>query len=487
VLLARRVAGEINDCIAGGRLPMTIGVFGGWGAGKTTFLALLSRELEANEKAKVLYFNAWKYAGMMEIVPSLIYKVLKFGVSGSDEQRDKKAMQVLLSLGREYSDEFGKWAKERVGVDPVKLFKDVHKLKEVVETNDQVVSPEIVKAYYSQVDRAQDHLAEALGPYTAGSPAANPVVVLIDELDRCDPDEAFLVIKQLRVLFAMRQIPIAFVLCANPEPIGLAIKHRYGLDSATGDYESRRILEKFVDSYEDFNDPLELRSLIEALWETLEPQHHPWIIEVDEANGDKGFRANVVGNARAFDVINTSNPLFANLRIISKTFKHRADPGNGWEFLFWTSWHIELADQVDPVFRRHISLAAGHLETIFVESYRRLLTDVRPSLRREQVEFGSDKGRTLFAILRSYFWEAGRAEAERARQDGSPEGVKTLQSLVAILSESYRMDYICSMSLVPIPEGPTLSDLRSNKANLAGAFKSIEAGRFRFAWILANA
>jgi len=108
-------------------------------------------------------------------------------------------------------------------------------------------------------------------------------------------------------------------------------------------------------------------------------------------------------------------------------------------------------------------------------------------LRREQVEFGSDKGRTLFAILRSYFWEAGRAEAERARQDGSPEGVKTLQSLVAILSESYRMDYICSMSLVPIPEGPTLSDLRSNKANLAGAFKSIEAGRFRFAWILANA
>jgi hypothetical protein len=46
----------------------------------------------------------------------------------------------------------------------------------------------------------------------------------------------------------MRNCPIVFVVCANPGPIGLAIKHRYGLQSDTGDYEARRILEKFVDS-----------------------------------------------------------------------------------------------------------------------------------------------------------------------------------------------------------------------------------------------
>jgi hypothetical protein len=64
----------------------------------------------------------------------------------------------------------------------------------------------------------------------------------------------------------MRNLPIAFVICANPEPIGLAIKHKYGLTTVSGDYEARRILEKFVDVYVDMSEPLMLDEFVYWLW-----------------------------------------------------------------------------------------------------------------------------------------------------------------------------------------------------------------------------
>jgi hypothetical protein len=35
-------------------------------------------------------------------------------------------MRVLFSLGKEHADTFGEWAKERVGVNPINLFKEVY-------------------------------------------------------------------------------------------------------------------------------------------------------------------------------------------------------------------------------------------------------------------------------------------------------------------------------------------------------------------------
>src|SRR5580692_11057465 len=75
--LAGKVGEFVENRIRSGNLPYTIGVFGGWGSGKTTFLALLAKRLEETEEFKTIYFNAWKYAGFMEIVPSLIYKILR--------------------------------------------------------------------------------------------------------------------------------------------------------------------------------------------------------------------------------------------------------------------------------------------------------------------------------------------------------------------------------------------------------------------------
>jgi len=285
--LAKKVSDLIRSQLRSGALPYTLGVFGGWGSGKTTFLALIARELETLPNVKIVYFNSWKYAGLMEIFPSLVYKVLQYGTVDSDEctaeQRRAAMMKVLLSLGKGYSDRFGDWVEKRTGINPLSLVEGALKIRDASKLPPEPASREMLEAYYTQVDRAQDALKVALGSAVLGKPATRAAVVLIDELDRCDPDEAFNVIKQMRVLFAMRSVPVVFVVCANPDPIGQAIKHRYGLESGKGDYEARRILEKFVDAYEDLGEPVELAGFVAQLWASSAAMT-PWIISVDKLN-----------------------------------------------------------------------------------------------------------------------------------------------------------------------------------------------------------
>jgi hypothetical protein len=434
-------------------------VFGGWGTGKTTFLAMLAAELERDNTYKVVYFNSWKYAGFMEIVPALIYKILQYGISGTPTGRDEAARRVLLALGKKYSDQVGDWAQEKIGVNPVELFKDLYDLPEAVERNTDRVMPEVIRAYYTQVDKAQDELRKALGTVTPGIAAPNVVAVLIDELDRCDPDEAFIVVKQMRVLFGMRDLPVAFVVCANPEPIGLAIKHRYGLESEAGDYEARRILEKFVDSYEDLSASEALGPLVQTMWRK---ESLPWIIQTDEANLKPVFEEDVVVNATSFDAMTTSVPLFSNIRVLHKSFEYVQNNAVINKHLLWTKWFLEIANQIDPRFRRDIRTLTKPLENSVSAAYNSLNSvkyRVTQVGRRSRIEYETDKGRTLFSIFRSFFWEHASEELKSLHKSTDPEDTKRYRALEALLSEPLRVDFVVLLSLLPFEKLPAFEDL----------------------------
>lgn len=452
--LVSKVANNLLERTRSGRLPFTLGIFGGWGTGKTTFLAMLAEELERTKTVKIVYFNSWKYAGFMEIVPALIYKILQYGVAGSETTRAEAARRVLLALGKKYSDQVGEWAQDKIGINPTELFKDLYSLPSNIKENASVAAPEAIHAYYTQVDKAQDELRRALGTVTPGTAPESVVVILLDELDRCDPDEAFNVIKQMRVLFGMRDLPTAFVVCANPDPIGLAIKHRYGLESDIGDYEARRILEKFVDSYEDLSASEGLGGLVRAIWSN---EKLPWIMQIDEANAGPNFYEDVIMNATAFDAITTSVPLFANIRVLYKSFEYVRDNAEFNRHLLWTQWFLEIATQIDPRFRRDVRTLAGPIEHIITGAYESLHTigyRVNTNGRRQSIQYESDKGKTIFAMFRSFFWEQARKELSRLQDSKDPEDVGKERALKTLISEPLRMDVVVLLSLLPFPSFP---------------------------------
>jgi hypothetical protein len=480
--LATKIADQIASRVKIGQLPFTLGVFGGWGSGKTTFLALLAKQLKQVDGARIIYFNSWKYAGLTEIVPSLIYKILLHGVPASNNNRNRAAMRVLASLGKDYSDKLGEWAQARIGIDPVKLFKDIQQLTQTVKTDGTIVPSELLKEYYTQVDKAQDALMEVLGGIQPGERVKNPVIILIDELDRCDPDEAFTVIKQLRVLFAMRRLPTAFVICANPEPIGLAIKHRYGLESEAGDYEARRILEKFVDAYEDFSEAVALGNLARTIWAETGQLPTPWIIEIDEANGDVGFVHDTARNATVFDMIDSSIPYYSNLRVFRKTLDYLRGSRSQNTELVWTLWHLELAEQVGPRFRQLLRTSSDSLKKMTQQAYGFIENEVRFHVKRNQLVYDTDKGNTLFAILRSLLWENGRGELERLNSLNTPQDLEKAKALQQILADDRKMNFVSSLCLLPFDNAPDFNSLKG-RGN-AGFGKLLEDDLRHFAWLI---
>lgn len=430
-------------------LPLIIGLFGSWGSGKTTALACLAHKLIEEDKREVIYFNAWKYAGFMEIVPSLIYRILAENLDTGKESDRDKIVRVMLSLGKKYGDDLGEWMKKYIAVNPVDVIKNVVEFKKLIEQPDQ--TSKVLEQYYTQIDKAQDHLSEVL------KESEENTIVFIDELDRCDPDEAFCVIKQLRIFFGMRGIPIIFVLCANPDPIGQAIKHQYGLDPSSGDYETKRILEKFVDSYYDMSSPVRLTDHVTWLWSSFkhDPDDVCFASQVDKTVGHPPPEEDSVKNSTMFDAITTNNKYYNNLRVLSKSLdfvlrNHRISSQ------LWTMWHLEILKQVDMSLRRDLARISSEIGALAALAQASLFKELASNdniqsstgkLKR-QLELDSDKGTTAFAIYRSYFWDHGKARLRAKAAETASEDMEMIKILSAILSDYNTMDFVIQLTLM---------------------------------------
>src|SRR5688500_10721150 len=62
-----------------GNTGLTIGIFGGWGTGKSSILKMLSEQLESRDKCEdflVVEFDAWRYAKQEELWLALLRRII---------------------------------------------------------------------------------------------------------------------------------------------------------------------------------------------------------------------------------------------------------------------------------------------------------------------------------------------------------------------------------------------------------------------------
>jgi predicted KAP-like P-loop ATPase len=52
---------KLADIIINSNPRFTIGIFGGWGTGKTTLMMMIEKELRNNNEILLVWFNAWRY------------------------------------------------------------------------------------------------------------------------------------------------------------------------------------------------------------------------------------------------------------------------------------------------------------------------------------------------------------------------------------------------------------------------------------------
>lgn len=115
-----------------------------------------------------------------------------------------------------------------------------------------------------------------------------------------------------------------------------------GPKSDSGDYEARRILEKFVDAYEDLSEQLSLGSLVQSLWKAGFKECPPWILAADETNANLTIRLTSFEMATGYDVMTTAISFYSNLRVLTKAYAYVRERAGFNRHLLWTIWHLEI-------------------------------------------------------------------------------------------------------------------------------------------------
>ena len=95
-------------------LPVTFGLFGDWGGGKTSILKILKKDLESEQYKKetiVIYFDGWVFEGyddaksalMQEITTQLVdHESLANEVKANVKEKAKKVLNLIVLNQRGY-------------------------------------------------------------------------------------------------------------------------------------------------------------------------------------------------------------------------------------------------------------------------------------------------------------------------------------------------------------------------------------------------
>lgn len=229
-------------------LPTSIGIFGNWGAGKSSLMLLLQKEIDEwvqkttieNEKKETLkennlilqiQFNSWKFENYESTKNTLIIEILEAIASDISTRKDafEKADDLLKRI-----------SLLRVGMYVIKkgvqfvtatngLPQEITDLIPSIEDLADFLKPEEAKALVEEL-KAQN-TARFISKFrelferivlAAGYRA---IVVYIDDLDRCNPVKVVDCLEAIKLFLSVANT--AFVIGADERIVELAIQEKY--------------------------------------------------------------------------------------------------------------------------------------------------------------------------------------------------------------------------------------------------------------------
>jgi energy-coupling factor transporter ATP-binding protein EcfA2 len=208
------IAAPALEALARERLdPVTVGVVGWWGSGKSTILGLIERALREQEGAVVVDTRPWEYDPATDPKATLIAEVLaalhaRAKASKTLSQDIKDRFQMLAGRVR--------WSKAIALVANSALSVSLPKIEEVVGIFGSGEEPSD-----PTLQGFRDEFAELLDQF----PEIKRVVVVVDDLDRCLPPSVIATLEAIKLFLSVPKM--AFVLAYDDRLVTHAIAERY--------------------------------------------------------------------------------------------------------------------------------------------------------------------------------------------------------------------------------------------------------------------
>ncbi|HEX4407398.1 MAG TPA: P-loop NTPase fold protein [Xanthobacteraceae bacterium] len=230
------------------RRPISIGVSGAWGVGKSSMIRLIRKELTARtrtEGPKFIFveFNAWLYQGyddaraaLMDVIATKLHAQAEADRSAIDKTKDLLKRVDWLRTAKLA----GSVAALAAGVPPVGLVGDLY---DVVK---KIGAGQLDQGTIQEAQKAATDAAGTFGGFLKPKASTSPpkeiqelrnsfeealremgvtLVVLIDDLDRCLPETTISTLEAIRLFLFLENT--AFVIAADNQMIKHAVKHHF--------------------------------------------------------------------------------------------------------------------------------------------------------------------------------------------------------------------------------------------------------------------
>ncbi len=221
---------------------VVIGLSGQWGEGKTTFVEMWQKHME-NKNIASIYFDAFEYDYLEDVFLSLAIEIYNYAkVNGLTAQEDylnksKNTYHLLQAMIAKTSPiNIDSSFQEKLVDNDRQLF-DIAK---IIEDNLNFSLDNAFEQALKHKEVFRDFKKSLSQLATQASNQDMPLVVIIDELDRCKPSFAVEVLEKIKHLFLVEGV--IFVLSMHHEQLEESIKKVYGQN-----IDAHTYLQKFID------------------------------------------------------------------------------------------------------------------------------------------------------------------------------------------------------------------------------------------------
>lgn len=208
--------------------PITIGIQGEWGSGKTSLINSIKHVLSKKTVYRQIWINSWEYSllstpeeSLMKIVSKLITELL-----GDDKEISMK-------------DKVGGAAKAvfqgalRIGAGAVGGVQGAEVAKELLDKEAKGISDlrAELSVLVNEIKTSQNQPIEK-------------IIIYVDDLDRIEPKNAVSILELLKNIFNVEHC--VFILAIDYQVVVKGLEHKFGKQTAENEWEFRAFFDKII-------------------------------------------------------------------------------------------------------------------------------------------------------------------------------------------------------------------------------------------------
>lgn len=219
--------------------PLTIGLYGSWGAGKSSLLQLIERRIEEEDKSDVVCvsLNAWQFEGYEDAKVSIMESLLKTLKENETffEKAHEKINKLLsrvdfLKLGKNIISKAFPYAIGALTRNPLPIALNLS--ADSLDPDTLLTKLQSFKNEYVKEGEGEDTLTENIRKFREefedmlkDVSSVKTLVVIIDDLDRCSPERIIDTLEAIKLFLSVKKT--TFILAVDQRIIEYAVNVKY--------------------------------------------------------------------------------------------------------------------------------------------------------------------------------------------------------------------------------------------------------------------